>query len=315
MGKADTGKPERFLYLTEIIMELRHLRYFIAVAEERHIGRAASRLHISQPPLTRQIQKLEEELGVQLFIRTSKGMELTPAGELFLEEARNIRSAVQQAAERTQRAGQGRLGRLDIGIFGSAILDSIPAILLKFRESFPDVEVALHNMDKNMQLDALRQRRIDIAFNRFITPVHGIENEVVLTEQILIALNTSHPLANEPALPFNVLRSNPLIVYPTGGRPSFIDKVISLCAQRGFMPNIAQEVGDALNGVALVSSNFGICPVPESAAKLNLHGVVYRPLLDPPENATLKLNCFYRSNDQSPLLQSFLQVVRTFRDH
>ena len=116
-------------------MDLRHLRYFIAVAEEQNIGRAATRLHISQPPLTRQIQQLEEELGVLLLNRTPRGVELTQAGELFLEEARNIRSIVEQATERTQRAGQGKLGRLDVAIFGTAILDAIPKLLLAFRQT------------------------------------------------------------------------------------------------------------------------------------------------------------------------------------
>ncbi|MDY3199135.1 MAG: LysR family transcriptional regulator, partial [Pseudomonadaceae bacterium] len=215
-------------------MEFRHLRYFIAVAEEGHIGRAATRLHISQPPLTRQIQQLEEELDVQLFIRTPRGMELTPAGELLLEEARNIRSVVEQAAERTQRAGQGRLGRLDIGIFGSAILDTIPAILLKFRREFPEVKVVLHNMSKDAQIAALRQRRIDLGFNRFLDPLEDIVNETVLTEKLLIALNEQHPLAAEPAVPFSVLQDNPLIVFPVGPRPSFIDKVMHMCHQKGF---------------------------------------------------------------------------------
>lgn len=164
-------------------MEFRHLRYFIAVAEEGHIGRAATRLHISQPPLTRQIQQLEEELDVQLFTRTPRGMELTPAGELLLHEARNIRAVVEQAAERTQRAGQGKLGRLDIGIFGSAILDTIPAMLLTFRSAFPDVKVVLHNMSKDAQIAALRQRRIDIGFNRFIEPCDDIVSEIVITRR------------------------------------------------------------------------------------------------------------------------------------
>ncbi len=140
-------------------MDLRHLRYFVAVAEEKNIGRAAVRLHISQPPLTRQIQQLEEDLGVQLFNRTPRGMELTPAGELLLDEARNIRSVVEQATERTQRAGQGKLGRLDIAVFGSGILDAIPKLLLTFSRAFPDVKVVLHNMNKEAQIQALRQKR------------------------------------------------------------------------------------------------------------------------------------------------------------
>lgn len=294
-------------------MELRHLRYFIAVAEERHIGRAATRLHISQPPLTRQIQQLEEELDVQLFTRTPRGMDLTPAGELLLEEARNIRSIVEQAAERTQRAGQGKLGRLDIGIFGSAILDTIPAMLLAFRREFPDVKVILHNMSKDAQIAALRQRRIDIGFNRFIEPADDIANEIVLTERILVALNDNHPLAQLEAVPFQILNDNPVIVFPTGPRPSFIDKVMNMCHQKGFTPQIAQEVGNTLTGVALVASNFGVCVVPESASKLALPGVVYRPVLDPPDDSGVDLNCIYRMDDSSPLLMSFLRTVREYR--
>lgn len=294
-------------------MELRHLRYFIAVAEERHIGRAATRLHISQPPLTRQIQQLEEELDVQLFTRTPRGMDLTPTGELLLEEARNIRSIVEQAAERTQRAGQGKLGRLDIGIFGSAILDTIPAMLLAFRREFPDVKVILHNMSKDAQIAALRQRRIDIGFNRFIEPADDIANEIVLTERILVALNDNHPLAQLEAVPFQILNDNPVIVFPTGPRPSFIDKVMNMCHQKGFTPQIAQEVGNTLTGVALVASNFGVCVVPESASKLALPGVVYRPVLDPPDDSGVDLNCIYRMDDSSPLLMSFLRTVREYR--
>lgn len=296
-------------------MEFRHLRYFIAVAEEGHIGRAATRLHISQPPLTRQIQQLEEELDVQLFTRTPKGMELTPAGELLLQEARNVRAVVEQAAERTQRAGQGKLGRLDIGIFGSAILDTIPALLLKFRREFPEVKVVLHNMGKDAQIAALRQRRIDVGFNRFIEPSEDIANEIVIAERTLIAINENHPLAQDEAVPFSVLRDNPVIVFPTGPRPSFIDKVMSLCHQRGFVPQITQEVGNTLTGVALVASNFGVCLVPESATKLALPGVVYRPIIDPPEDSGVDLNCIYRIDDHSPLLESFLGTVRDYRSN
>lgn len=295
-------------------MELRHLRYFIAVAEEKNIGRAAVRLHISQPPLTRQIQQLEEDLGVQLFTRTPRGMDLTPAGELLLEEARNIRSVVEQATERTQRAGQGRLGRLDIAIFGSGILDTIPKLLLMFRGAFPDVKMVLHNMTKEAQIEALRQRRIDLGFNRFIAPLNDIANEVVTTEKILLAINENHALARQEKIPFRVLADHPLIVFPSGPRPSFVDKVMSMCQQKGFTPHVVQEVGDTLTGVALVASNFGVCLVPESACVLALPGVVYRPLSDIPENSGVDLNCIYRADDQSPILRSFLDTVRDFRN-
>lgn len=210
-------------------MDLRHLKYFIAVAEEQNIGRAATRLHISQPPLTRQIQQLEEELGVQLFVRTPKGVEITQAGTLLLEEARNIRSLVEQATERTQRAGQGKLGRLDVAIFGSAILDAIPKLLLSFRNSHPGVKVVLHTMTKTEQLEALRQRRITVGFNRMLAPEPDIGTELVTTEKLLLAVNESDPLAGWPDIPFSELAHHPLVLFPTGARPNFIDKVMALC--------------------------------------------------------------------------------------
>jgi len=294
-------------------MDLRHLRYFIAVAEEQNIGRAAARLHISQPPLTRQIQQLEEELGVQLFTRTPRGMELTPAGELLLEEARNIRAVVEQATERTQRAGQGKLGRLDIAIFGSGILNIIPKLLTAFRTAYPEVKTVLHNMDKNEQIEALRQRRISVGFNRMLTPLPDIASELVAVERLLLAVSTSHPLAQQAVVPFQSLAEHPLVLFPSGSRPSFMDKVIGLCQQAGFVPEVSQEVGDTVTAIALVASGFGVSLVSESTSALALPGVAYRPISGLPENAGIDLSCIYRADDNSPILAAFLQVVRDFR--
>lgn len=295
-------------------MELRHLRYFIAVAEEQNIGRAAARLHISQPPLTRQIQQLEEELGVQLFIRTPRGMELTSAGEQLLEEARNIRAVVEQATERTQRAGQGKLGRFDVGIFGSGILDIIPRLLAEFRSAFPDVKIVLHSLNKHEQIEALRQRRINVGFNRIITPLPDIDSELVTTESLLLAIHASHPLAALPVVPFAALAEHPLVMFPTGSRPGLIDKVMGLCQQVGFVPQVAQEVGDVVSAVALVANGFGACLVSESTSVMTLPGVVYRPLSGLPTNAHIDLSCIFRSDDHSPILAAFLDVVRTYRN-
>lgn len=293
-------------------MDLRHLRYFVAVAEEQNIGRAAARLHISQPPLTRQIQQLEEELGVTLFNRTPRGMELTQAGQLFLEEARNIRSLVEQATERTQRAGQGKLGRIDVAIFGSAILDAIPKLLLAFRTRHPDVKVVLHTMTKAEQIAALRQRRISVGFNRMLAPLDDLETRQVTTEKLLLAVRADHPLARQASIAFAELRDHPLVLFPTGGRPSFIDKVIGLCSERGFQPQISQEVGDAVTGVALVAGGFGVCLVPESATTLQFPGVVYAPLSDTPPNFFVDLSCVYRRDDSSPILAAFLNTVAEY---
>ncbi|MCB1888467.1 MAG: LysR family transcriptional regulator [Rhodocyclaceae bacterium] len=294
-------------------MDLRQLRYFVAVAEEGHIGRAATRLHLSQPPLTRQIQQLEADLGVTLFTRTPRGMELTPAGALFLEEARNIRALVEQATERTQRAGQGRLGRLDVAIFGSGILDVIPKLLRAFGNRYPDVKVVLHTMTKAEQIEALRQKRITAGFNRMVAPLDDIVAHPVITETLLLAVPTDHPLAAREAVPFAELANHPLVLFPSGGRPNFIDKVISLCDQAGFEPSISQEVGDAVTGVALVASGFGVCLVPASATTLQLPGVVYRPVCEAPKGFSVDLSCMHRAGDTSPILQGLLAIIEELR--
>lgn len=294
-------------------MELRHLKYFIAVASEENIGRAARRLNISQPPLTRQIKQLEEELDIVLFNRTPKGMELTPAGALFLEEARNIVALIDNATERTMRAAQGKLGRLDVAIFGSGILDTIPKILMTFKENYPDVKVALHQMTKNDQIAALRERRIDVGFNRLLAPLPDIQSELVIRERLLMAINASHPLSKEPCLPFSAIAGEPLILFPTNGRPNFIDKVTGICNEVGFFPNVAQEVGDAVSGVALVAGGFGICLVPQSLTVLALPGVVFVPIKDHQPHWSIDLSCIYRTNDQSPILAAFLRTIRAFR--
>ena len=261
-------------------MDFRHLKYFIAVAEEGHIGRAAKKLNISQPPLTRQIRQIEDELGVTLFLRTPKGMELTPVGAIFLEEARNIKVLFDKATERTLQAAQGKLGRLDVAIFGSGILDAIPKILLSFKEQFPDVRVVLHQMNKNEQIDALRQRRINAGFNRLLSPLPDIRSDIVLRESLLLAINEKHPLAKEREIPFRSLDGQPLILFPSIGRPNFIDKAISICHEVGFFPKIAQEVGDAVSGIALVAGGLGNCIVPQSSPGVALPGGAFPPSKD-----------------------------------
>ena len=293
-------------------MEFRQLKYFIAVAEELNIGRAATRLHISQPPLTRQIQQLEEEFGALLFLRTARGVELTPAGEMFLRDARNIRDLMEQAVERVREAGQGKRGKMDIGIFGSGILDVIPKVLHAFRASHPDVQIALHQMSKKEQIEALRQHRIMAGFNRMLAPLPDISTELVMIESIMVAVNENHPLAAKPAILLKELAGQPLILFPSGARPSFIDKVWDLCAAEGFEPTVSQEVGDAPTSVALVAAGFGLSLVPEAASSLSVPGVVYRRLANAPD-AVVDLSCIYRSDETSPLLLAFLQTIREFR--
>ena len=294
-------------------MDLRQIKYFLAVAEELNVGRAAARLHISQPPLTRQIKALEAQLGVTLFIRTVKGVELTQAGEMFKEEAENIRMLVEAAIDRVQRAGAGVLGRLDVAVFGSAIYDRIPELLGEFKRRLPGVSVVLHTMAKDEQIEALRQRRITVAFNRIIDPEPDIGIVMVAEEPLYAVVPIDHPAARKPAMPIEDLAGMPLVLFPNVGKSNFITHVTELCRSHGFEPEVAQVVGDTVTGIALVAHHFGVALVPESAAQaLQVKGAAFVPLSGAPD-AKVDLCCLYRKGDPSPLLKSLLAVIDDFR--
>lgn len=294
-------------------VELRHLRYFVAVVEQRSFRAASQRLHVSQPPLTRQVHQLEEALGVQLLLRKPHGVELTDAGAVFFEEARNILMLAGQAVDRARLAGQGHLGRLDVGVFGSAVLDIIPRIILKFRKSYPLVEVVLHNLDREAQIKALRERRLTVGFNRFVTEDPRLVREVIQTERLLVAVPHHHALAERKSIKLNHLQGEPLIFYPRAGRPNFIDHLFRLFSQRGVVPRVVQEVDDVVTAVSLVSSGLGLSMVVESALNLRLPGVVYVPL-HASDRVSFDLHLIYRRGDDSRLLDAFLEVVRSLKE-
>ncbi len=293
-------------------MELRHLRYFAAVAKEGNIGRAALALNISQPPLTRQIQQLEEDLGTRLFTRSVKGVELTEAGRTLYAEVINILALVDLAQERTRRAGQGLIGRLDVGIFGSGMFDVVPRVLRRFRTAFPEVRIVMHTLNKEEQIEALRQRRINIGFNRLISDVPDIVSHVVMWERLVACVHDTSPMAADTRISLDDLREQSFVLFPKVGRPNFRDFVIDLCRSRGFTPQIAQEVGDGVTGVALVASGFGVCIVPESVTYFRAAGVVYLPLDESPP-AMLDVSCLVRRDDDSVIVREFMNVLNTFR--
>ena len=294
-------------------MDLRDMRHFLAVAEEGHIGRAAARLHLSQPPLTRHIQALEEKIGVALFVRTPKGMTLTDAGRTLLQETPNLLALAQQALERTRLAGQGLIGRLDVGLFGSGVLDVIPRILARFHQARPEVKIVLHNLTKDAQLQALRERRISVGFNRLVPQEADISVETVLREPMVVALAASHPLAVRPSLRLPDLEGVPLILYPNVPLRGLAQEVTDAFRAEGVVPRVEQEVQDVVTAVALVSAGFGAAITTQSATNLRLPGVVFRPLHSA-RRKDLELSWLYRSGDPSPALQAFLDVVRAFKD-
>ncbi len=296
-------------------MDIRQLKYFIAVAEELNFGRAAARLHLSQPPLTRQIQSLEEELGVLLFTRTPKGVVLTQAGEALLCDAVNIRSLVGQATERAQRAGKGLVGVLDVGVYGSSALNVVPRILSAFTETHPDVTLRLHNAHRLLQVEALRQGRVLMAFDRYVPDEEDLDAELVTRESLLVALNQRNPLAAKRVISIEALKNEPMLM-PAGLNSRTANVALALCKAHGFEPNVVQESSDVITGVAMIACGVaggrGILLVPESATAFQLPGLVYRPLKEANE-AGMELHCLYLKGEQPPLLRELLTTVRAYR--
>jgi DNA-binding transcriptional LysR family regulator len=292
-------------------MELRQMREFLALAEERNFRRAAERLHMAQPPLTRQIRALEEELGTALFVRTPKGVELTEAGQVLLDEVPNLLTLASRAKERTQLAGKGMIGRIDVGIFGSGVLDVIPRLLARFHAERPTVEIELHHLSKAQQIEALRDRRITVGFNRLFPREPDLVIETVLRERLVVGLYKGHRLCMQREITVRDMDGEPLILYPNSPLPGLAQQVASAFHREGARMNVAQSVEDVLTCVALVAGGFGLCIATESTASLQLPGVVYRPL-NCRYLKDIELACIHRRDDPSPILATFIDVVRAF---
>lgn len=259
-------------------MELRHLRYFVAVAEELHFGRAAARLHIAQPPLSRQIQLLERELGVSLFIRRHRRIELTTAGLVFLEGARRTLATAEIAGHDAQRAERGEIGRLALGFVGSATYAVLPALLRAFRMRYPEVELSLQAMTTQEQVAAFQQRRIQVGMLRPPVGERMLALRTVAREPLVVALPESHPLARHERVPLETLADEPLILYPRADGPGVHDAIVHLCRQAGFTPRIAQEAGEMQTIAGLVAGGIGVALVIAAIEHLHSWGVTYRPV-------------------------------------
>src|SRR3954471_10420153 len=259
-------------------MELRHLRYFVVVAEELHFRRAAERLHMSQPPLSQQIRALEEEIGVQLFSRNQRRVELTAAGQSFLGRAREILEAVEDAARLARRVQRGEVGRLAVGFVGSAMYSVVPELLAALREHFPDVGLRLHELGTSEQLRQLEDGRLDIGFVRPARQWPGLTIEPVMSEPVIVALHDRHPLAAKPRLALSDLVGEPLVLLTRAGSPGLRDVLAGAIERIGGEEGIAQEVAEMQTVIGLVAAGVGVSLVPESVRTLVRGGVTYRPL-------------------------------------
>lgn len=292
-------------------MEFKQMRYFLAVAEERNFSRAAERLSIAQPPLTRQIHKLEQMFGTPLFVRTSKGVELTEAGHSLYQEVPNILALAERAEQRTRLNAQGRMGSLNVASFGSGMLKMVPRVLATFHEQRPAVEITLHQMDKAEQIKALRERRIDVGFACLIPRESDLKIETMLREPIIVAMHESHRLCAKAEITVRDLDDEPMILYPNIELAGLAHSVAAAFRRGGARLRVEQKVGDSVTAIALVSSGYGLCITTDSTGNLRLPGVVYRPFRSP-HLRDLELSCFYRRGNGSPVLKDFLEIVRKF---
>ncbi len=289
-------------------MDVRRLKYFIVTAEERSISRAAERLHITQPPLTRHIQSLEEELGVLLFTRTSWGVELTQAGAALLKHAHNISAHIELATEQIRRVATGQAGRIDIGVFGSAMLSIIPKLLSTFSATHPDVKIVLHNTPKERQIGALHQGRILVAFDRYLPEFPNIRSELVCREPLWVALHQNNPLTALERISLNDLRNESLIDEQD---QSVFIACRNLFKHHNFEPIVVQKTADLISAAIMVSGGFGTALVPESILNLQLPNLVFRPLIAEVE-CLIDLHCAYRKDEESRLLNDLLECVHAY---
>lgn len=293
-------------------MELRHLRYFVAVAEEKNFTRAAERLHIAQPPLSRQIQQLEELLGVELIEKGCRPLRLTEAGAFFLAHAKPLLDQVRDLKAMTQRVG--KLERtLSAGFVASTLYGLLPDIIRRYRERHPEVEVTLHEMTTVEQLKALKEGRIDVGFGRLKSEDPSIRRILLREERMVVALYPGHRLAErEGGLRLMELIHDQLLVYPKSPRPSFVDQVLAAFSEANLAPDHVQEVRELQIAMGLVAAGQGISIVPESVQGMHHRNVVYRKLED--KHASSPILFSVRHMDRSPELGNMLAAVYSVYD-
>jgi DNA-binding transcriptional LysR family regulator len=295
-------------------MEIRHLRYFVAVAEELNFRRAAERLFIAQPPLSQQIQDLEEELGVLLFDRTHRQVRLTAAGQVFLEDAYQLLAQVDRAKGRAKRASKGELGQLTIGYTSFVHCPLFPTILQQYRALYPDVEIVLRDLVTIEQMKQLDTNGLDISFAThaaFALPPleeNQLAQECILREPVVAVVPRNHALAERSPLPFVALASEPWIWFARQYDPTTYDYMTRLFEQAGFRPHVAQEVNQFQIVISLVAAGLGVGLVTASLRGFSSQDVVYLDLVDPTPRA--EFSVVWRKEDTSPLLQAFLATVK-----
>jgi DNA-binding transcriptional LysR family regulator len=292
-------------------MELRHLRYFVGVGEEEHFGRAANRLHVAQPPLSRQIQDLERELGFPLFDRMPRGVRLTAAGRMFLNDARRILLDVDEAKRRAERIALGKAGTLRIGITTAMSWHGLVVNAFReFRRRQPDVELVLHHLNSVHQIEAVVSDRLDLGFAVAVTPWHKeLEHRQFALDRMVLAVPKGHPLTKRQRIRLRDLRNMPFVWFHRWVNPAFYDHMMEACARGGLSaPHVVQEATDRDTVLGCVQCQIGVAWVTESTRRHCPRDVALLPVVD--MDVRLPFNVIWKKDNASPLLQNFLAQVQ-----
>jgi DNA-binding transcriptional LysR family regulator len=288
-------------------MELRQLRYFVAVAEELHFRRAAARLHMSQPPLSHQIRLLEEELGCVLLARTRRRVELTPAGDAFLRDARATLADLDRAARNARRIHEGQTGLLRVSFAGSALLSLVPRVVHRLAELHPEIDVELHERSTSDQVRALSAGTTDLGLAPLPVADDGLDVEVLVREPTVAAVPAAHPLAQARSLTLRLLAEYPFVLFPRAQAPGYHDLLMTAVTSAGTPPRVIQQAAETQTIIGLVAAGAGVSLVPASVQQLALEGVVYRPVSDAPDT---ELAALARRGERTGLIAAFLEAAR-----
>ncbi|APZ42271.1 LysR substrate-binding domain-containing protein [Acidihalobacter ferrooxydans] len=293
-------------------IELRHLRYFIAVANELHFSRAAERLGISQPPLSQQIRQLEDTIGTPLLCRSNRRVELTEAGRAFVTEARAILRHSEHAVELARRVARGEAGELRIGFTASTPLSRhIPRTISAFRRERPDVHLQLEELPTLQQIDALLGRRLHLGIMRPAVLPPTLEAQALFSDPLVAVMPSEHAhlrqLDRAYRLPLNALADEPFVVFSHGAGTGIRDQVVALCVAAGFNPRISQEAAEPSTIIGLVAAGMGVSVLPASYEHIHIEGVSYVPLQDPGAESGIRM--VRRRDDHSPLVDAFARLL------
>ena len=290
-------------------MELRHLRYFLEITKDLNMTKASKRLGISQPPLSRQIKQLEEELGVNLFDRTGNNLTLTDAGTFFTMKAQQILDSVDSTSQAVARIGGPSKKWLNIGFVPSTIYGFLPQLIRRYRTSSPNVEVALLDLMSQDQIHSLKSGQIDIGFGRLKINDPEIKREVIFEEPLMAVFQKGHPLANRKSISLEEMSQESLILYPKKPRPNYADQISALFYKHSLQINVVQEVQELQTTLGLIASGVGSSIVPRSVQKMRTDDVVYVPFKNPDAVSPVVMS-YLNKIEQTEELRKFIKRVR-----